>query len=68
MAKTSFDKRLDQLEALVRARMCAPRQIVRVIGDEQAPEDSNSMLIIRRVLVEPKAASAPSEDNTSQNQ
>jgi hypothetical protein len=34
--------------------MTNPRQVIRVIGDEPTPEDSDSILIIRRVLVEPK--------------
>jgi len=34
--------------------MTNPRQVIRVIGDEPTPEDSDSILIIRRVLVEPE--------------
>jgi hypothetical protein len=46
---------------------------IRVIGDELAPEDSDSTLIIRRVPVKPKTVAcdvkpAVSEVNSSQNQ
>jgi hypothetical protein len=41
-------KRLDRIES--------------VIGDEQAPEDNDSTLIIRRVLVEPKPVDVNSYD------
>jgi len=34
--------------------MTNPRQVIRVIGDEPTPEDSDSILKSDRVLVEPK--------------
>jgi len=46
-------KRLEKIESAIQG-IANPRTVIRVIGNEQAPEDSGSTLIIRRVLVEPK--------------
>jgi hypothetical protein len=46
-------KRLDRIESAI-SGIANPRTVIRVVGDEPAPEDNDSTLIIRRVLVEPK--------------
>jgi hypothetical protein len=46
-------KRLEKIESAI-SGIANPRSVVRVIGDEPAPEDNDSVLIIRRVLVAPK--------------
>jgi len=43
-------KRLEKIESPI----LNPRKVVPVVGDEPAPEDNDSTLIIRRVLVKPK--------------
>ena len=65
-------KRLEKIESAIQG-IANPRTVIRVIGDAPAPEDSDSTLIIRRAIIEPKSIasdskSAASEDNTSQNQ
>ena len=65
-------KRLEKIESAIQG-IVNPRTVIRVIGDEPAPEDSDSTLIIRRVLVAPKpivcdTKSPVSKYNTSQNQ
>jgi hypothetical protein len=65
-------KRLEKIESAIQG-IANPRTVIRLIGDEQAPEDSDSILIIRRQLTEPKPIasdnkSAALEDNTSENQ
>jgi hypothetical protein len=54
-------KRLEKIESAIQG-IANPRTVVRVIGDESAPEDNDSVLIIRRVLVEPKPVAVIRDD------
>ena len=47
-------KRLEKIESAIQG-IANPRTVIRVIGDAPAPEDSDSTLIIRRALIEPKS-------------
>jgi hypothetical protein len=65
-------KRLEKIESALQG-IANPRTVIRVIGDEPAPEDNGSTLIIRRVLVKPKPVACDMSSpatiaNTSQNQ
>jgi hypothetical protein len=46
-------KRLEKIESAIQG-IANPRTVIRVVGDEPMPEDNDSTLIIRRVLVKPK--------------
>ena len=51
-------KRLEKIESAIQGIV---NTVIRVIGDEPMPEDNDSTLIIRRVLVKPKPIPADSK-------